>query len=619
MFKSWFNCLSRKASHYQESQILTLKYSSNRIRTLQGIQIVLISTLLLLSGCSSVFVTENDANASGIALPSSSSSEGDSDRSSRAPESSLHMDANTMFQILAAEMMVQKGQSAQAFDLIYELALKSRDAELAERAFELSMTTYDAAKIEAATLLWREVSPQAAMAWRASFLISLSQGSVELALAQWHRYHTLSEEGLDKDLLLTAQRVVNSAEPEHAIVFMHSLTQTFPDSWAAYFSLGYVADIHGQFDVALSALEKARTLQTTESEPQIVRLLAKLYLQLSSPQKGLDALEPYLKKYPEDWIVQERVARLEVQAKRYDAAEDRYENILKSVPNAYTSRLSLALLQIERNSYVQAEENLNQVLPVKGYTNVANYYLGLLHQEQKNYEKALLHFANVISDNYYLDAQLHRAEIYFSMNDMPKAIETLDLIEVEKPQDKVKVYRAKGVFYSYENKYAQAIEQYEKVLALDPEHIEVLMAQALLFYRLEQFDAYERNLKRVIELEPNEVDALNALGYFYVEKGSHYEVAESLLKKAHGLAPDNYYVLDSLGWFYFHKQNYTLAQEYLERALDVQVDDEVLIHLISTYWQQGNYAKARLLWQRYHKNFLQNKRLQSLINELEKQ
>ncbi|MGM0541571.1 MAG: tetratricopeptide repeat protein [Pseudomonadota bacterium] len=580
---------------------------------------MLISTLLLLSGCSSVFVTENDSNISGVALPSSPSVEVEDDVLSKESEPSLHIDANTMFQILAAEMMVQKGQPAQAFDLIYDLALTTRDAELAKRAFELSMTTYDVAKIEAATELWRELSPQAAMAWRASFLISLGQGSVELALEQWHRYHKLSEEGLDKDLLLTAQRVSTSVEPEYGIIFMHSLTQAFPDSWAAYFSLGYVAHVHGQLDVALGALEKARTLQTTESEPQIARLLAKLYSQSSSPQRGLDALEPYLKKYPEDWIVQERVARLEVQAKLYDEAEARYEHILKSVPDAYTSRLSLALLQIERNSYAQAEANLHQVLPIKGYTNVANYYLGLLHQEQKNYEKALLHFANVISDNYYLDAQLHRAEIYFSMNNMPKAIGVLDSIEVEKPQDKIKVYRAKGVFYSYENKYAQAIDQYEKVLAIDPEHIEVLMAQALLFYKLEQFDAYERNLKRVIELDPNEVDALNALGYFYVEKGSHYELAESLLKKAYGLAPENYYVLDSLGWFYFNKQNYALAQEYLEKALDAQIDDEVLIHLISTYWQQGKYEKARLLWQHYHKSFLQNTRLQNLINELEKQ
>ncbi len=619
MFKSWFKNSSPQASHYQESRVLTLKYSSHRTHVLQATQLVLISSLLLLSGCSSGFLAANDSNVSGVALPVTPSLEGHEGALPVLAEQLIHIDANTMFQILAAEMMVQKGQPAQAFDVIYELAFKIRDAELAERAFELSMTTYDAQKIEAATHLWREVSPQEATAWRASFLISLRQGSVELALQQWQRYHSLSKEGLDKDLLLTAQRVSTSAQPEHSIVFMQSLTETFPESWAAYFSLSYVAHVQGQRDVALVAVEKARELQTTESEPRINGLLAKVYLQLSTPQKGLEALKPYLEKYPEDWVVQERVARLEVQAKLYDAAEGRYENILKSVPDAYTSRLSLALLQIERKSYALAEVNLQQVIRAKGYMNVASYYLGLLHQEQKNNEKALLHFANVTSDNYYLDAQLHRAEIYFSLNDMAQAINVLDLIEVEKPQDKIKVYRAKGVFYSYENKYTQAVEQYEKVLAIDSGHIEVLMAQALLLYKLEQFDAYERNLKRVIELDPNEVDALNALGYFYVEKNSHHDAAESLLKKAYGLEPQSYYVLDSLGWLYFQKQDYAKAEEFLQKALSIEVDDEVLIHLISTYWKQGNQAKAKLMWEKYHEKFLKNKRLQDLIEQLEAQ
>jgi outer membrane PBP1 activator LpoA protein len=147
---------------------LTLKYSSNRTRIFQGIQLALISTLLGLSGCSAGFMTSDDSNVSGVALPSSPSLEGE-DASSRMPEHSLHVDADTMFQILAAEMMVQKGQPAQAFDLIYEVAVNTRDTELAKRAFELSIATYDADKIEAATILWREVSPDAPIAWRASF------------------------------------------------------------------------------------------------------------------------------------------------------------------------------------------------------------------------------------------------------------------------------------------------------------------------------------------------------------------------------------------------------------------------------------------------------------------
>ena len=608
---------------------MTLKYSSKRPHVIPGrssgrsfrrkfaLQLTLIGGVLFLTGCNAGLSTTNNSDVSGIALSKTPPAEQQVAGASRLVEASRPMDANTMFQILAAEMMVQRGQPAQAFDVIYELALKTQDVGLAERAFELSMSTYDTQKIEAATLLWRDVSPQAAIAWRASFLISLRQNELKQALEQWHRYHSFSKDGLEGDFLLTAQRVSTTAKPEIGIAFMQALSKDFPDTWASFFALGYVAQAHGELEVSLKALEKAQTLQTPESMAQINRLLAKLYLQLPPPEKGLESLAPYLQDNPEDWVVQERVARLEVQASRYDAAEARYQNILKTVPEAYTARLSLALLQIERKAYLKAEVNLNQVLQVDGYGNVANYYLGLLSQEQQEYGKALRYFSKVSSNNYYIDAQLHRAEIYFSMSELAKAIQVLDLIKTEQPQDKVKVYRAKGVFYSYDNQYPQAVEEFERVLQIDPGHIEVLMAQALMLYKLEAFERYERNLKRVIEQDPKEVDALNALGYFYVEKNSNLEVAEDLLNQAHALAPDSYYVLDSLGWLYFQKQEYARAEEFLKKALAIKVDDEVLIHLISTYWEMGEHSKAKAVWRKYHAGFLQNERLQLLIEELE--
>ena len=76
----------------------------------------------------------------------------------------------------------------------------------------------------------------------------------------------------------------------------------------------------------------------------------------SQPEEGIKALTPYIEKHPDDLLVQERVARLEVQAVRYDDAEKRYLQILKVEPNALTSRLSVALIQIEQNKYEQAEK-----------------------------------------------------------------------------------------------------------------------------------------------------------------------------------------------------------------------------------------------------------------------
>ncbi|NPA72345.1 MAG: tetratricopeptide repeat protein [Gammaproteobacteria bacterium] len=526
------------------------------------------------------------------------------------------LDADTMFKILAAEMMVKKGYLGQAFDVLYALAEKTGDKGLAERVFQLSVQTRSVESIERATVLWRKLSPNEAIPWRASFLLSLRHNNVPLALEQWSKYHALSQEGLEHDMLLTGQRVAASVATESALSFMKALAEQYPNYWASHYALGLVRDAKGQPAQALAALNEIKNRASKTSEQSINRLLSKIYLSLAMPEEGVAALTPYLKKYPKDWLVQERMARLEVQAERYGDAVKRYENILSSVPDAHTSRLSLALIEMEFKAFSKAENNLQKVLGKPAYQQASQYYLGLLYQAQQRYEEALLHLSQVTSETYQVDAGLHQAEIYQSQNKMQEAFRIINALTAATPAEQFKVLRAKGIFYAYEGRDAKAVEAYDEALEIDPQNIEVLLAQALVLHRLGEFEVYERNLKQVIQHAPNDVDALNALGYFYVEQGKSLDEAKQLLTKARAIEPNNYYVLDSLGWYYFMRGNYDQAATLLEQALAIQFDDEVLIHLILTYWKQRKFELAESLWQNNHKKFLENNRLQDLMHDL---
>ncbi|MCF6346383.1 MAG: tetratricopeptide repeat protein [Thiomicrorhabdus sp.] len=586
------------------------KPQQNKVRNIRWLALG-VGSLLLLTGCFQKEALISGEDSSGLVVAE------EVVPAVESKEQVIPLKAGDMYQILVAEMMALKGFEAQAFDIIFKLAYKIRSPDLAERAFQLSMKTYDAQKIEVATSLWREISPNVTTPWRASFLIALRQNDVKKALSDWERYRGLSKIPLEQDLLLAAQKVGASSPSEPGLVFMKALVKKYPDTWASYFSMGLVADAFNQFDVALDALEKARARQTEDSESKIHQFLAKLYLQNPPAERGISELEGYLKKYPKDWLVQERMARLEVQASRYDAATVRYNLILNAEPNAYTSRLSLALVQIEQKNFKQAEKNLLKVEDQKGYSDVVNYYLGLINQEMKATDKALSYFERVKLGPYYVDAQLHQAEMHFSKEAPDHAFEILNRIEGKQVRDILKVHRAKAIFYSELSQPERAIEAYNEILALAPNHMGALMNQAMLFYDLKQLDSYVANLKRVIEIDPNEADALNALGYHYAERNENLAEAEVLLQRAYELNPESYYILDSVGWLYFQKGQYALAKTYLQKALDIQMDDEVLIHMIRTHWQLGEREQARALWQKNHKDFLQNETLQGLIKALE--
>jgi len=93
-------------------------------------------------------------------------------------------------------------------------------------------------------------------------------------------------------------------------------------------------------------------------------------------------------EYDDDWLMQERYARLEVKAGFYQQAEKRYLRIIKNEPKAYTSKLSVALLRLERDDFARAEQLLKDLKEVPQYRSTALYYLGISAQEQNHLKQA---------------------------------------------------------------------------------------------------------------------------------------------------------------------------------------------------------------------------------------
>lgn len=575
---------------------------------------------LFISGCSSI---SNEQKANHQDSPATLLTQENSDDSKQTAVvgHAEQLDSRTMFNILAAEMMVQKKLPAQAFEVLYPLALKTRDPNLAERTFQVAMESFNVSNIEKATALWKEVSPKSAVAWRASFLLTLRHNEVVRALEEWDTYRSLSDESLSSELINAASKVSSTVPKESGTEFFQALTEKYPNEWASFYGLAMVSAVYRNPAVGIVAMHKAQPLLPSDDEekslPVFYNLLSQLYLMDNQPENGIKALTPYANKHPEDLLIQERIARLEVQATQYDAAEERYTKILKSQPNALTSRLSLALIQIERSKFKQAEQNLNLINENKAYQSVANYYLGVLYQESDQNKKAVQAFEKIEKGNYFLDSQLHLAEIYFSEKDITKAFAVLNKITPKNDDEKIKLLRANAIFNTAEGKFTKAISYYDKALEIEPENLEILKAESLIFYNLKEYENYEANLLTILKVNNNDVDALNALGYFYVEQKIKLDQAKVLLNKAISLEPESYYILDSLGWYYYQVKEFDKSLEYLNKAFSIKEDDEVLIHLVSAYWQNKEVNRAKSLWKKYHKNFLQNDRVQNLINELE--
>jgi len=137
------------------------------------------------------------------------------------------------------------------------------------------------------------------------------------------------------------------------------------------------------------------------------------------------------------------------------------------------------------------------------------------------------------------------------------------------------------------------------VLALKehPDSPDLLYDAAMVAEKLDKIDDAEARLRRVVELKPDDAQALNALGYTLVDRTARTSEGLVLIEKANKLAPDDPFILDSMGWALFRLGRYAEAESYLRRALKERPDAEVAAHLGEVLWAKGEHDRAKEIWQ----------------------
>ena len=179
-----------------------------------------------------------------------------------------------------------------------------------------------------------------------------------------------------------------------------------------------------------------------------------------------------------------------------------------------------------------------------------------------------------------------------------RAQEILNDLKAISP-DREEVYLTSSYFYEEEHQWDRAIKTLEEGLGKVERPVEIQFRLAMLYEKKKDREASIRHIKKVLEVDPDNPDALNFLGYTYAEGGVHLEEAEKLVRAALQAKPDSGHILDSLGWVYYKQGQYDKAVSELERAYRLMPEDgTVAEHLADAYSQQKRYREALRLYRR---------------------
>nr|WP_282567668.1 tetratricopeptide repeat protein [Devosia sp. MC532] len=187
-----------------------------------------------------------------------------------------------------------------------------------------------------------------------------------------------------------------------------------------------------------------------------------------------------------------------------------------------------------------------------------------------------------------------------NMGDREEAIRRLTNIVAINPED-IEAVAALGDLLRTDEQYLEAADAYTKALDItggeQASDWRYYYVRGIAYERAKEWPKAEADFLRALELNPDQPQVLNYLGYSWIDMDMHLDRALGMIEKAVEQQPQDGYIIDSLGWAFYKLGRLDEAVETLERSVMLLPNDpEINDHLGDAYWKIGRKNEARFQW-----------------------
>ena len=427
--------------------------------------------------------------------------------------------------------------------------------------------------------------------------------------------------------------------PERAVETATEVLELDMYNVRAYLALAEARVALGQPEEAIQALRQALL---AEPENQEVRNALNARLTSTRGRDGVVAFHAELaESYPNLKGIQELAAQHLMDAERWEQAESILSHIVSVWPDDNRSRLSLVRLWLATDQHDKAvgealsmgrrqDEfaplialSVAESLDRAGKRDAAIDMLEDLYHEAYPNENVMLALMQLLADSGEMDrAQLLLKSI--SNQDRQYFLATLLLIESlesakrfedahrlldDLPQPLVQEFERdvtymRGRLYRDQKEHDKALEAFERLIEGHqdaPERYLYYIDAGLTYQEMGRMSEAETHYRQALELNSEDADTYNTLGYFYAETHQKLDEALELIKKAVDLNPQAGHIVDSLGWVHYQRGDYEDAAAQLEEAVKLrqqEPDPVIYDHLGDAYLKLNRIDDACEAWRK---------------------
>jgi len=560
--------------------------------------IPLLRSLLFVS-LTAALVAAGDSRAQTPAEPSQAAGP------TAAPERPAAADDLTpevLYRILVGDVAMQRGDAALAARAYFEAAREARDPVLARRATEIALFARQRTLALEAAKLWQQLDPKAERARQmvASLAISGAGSDLKAELQRVLIEAAANDKSLGDAFLQLNQALAAQTDKAAAFRLVQDLARPYPNVAEAWFAIALAGYNTKLTDPAITAAATTAADRALELKPGWDRaaLIKADILAKGSPEAAIAFLKQFLATSPDERAVAGALAQVYVEQKRFSEARAIFQQLWDEEPEDREFEFAVAAISLQMKDYATAQRLLEELDKVGyGDKGVVPFYLGQLAEETKRYDEAIARYREVTEGDRAWLATLRIGAMIAKKGDIAAARSYLNGLKPESAERRVELAQAEAQILRDAGDYKTAYAVLTAALERQADSVDLLYDVAMVAEKLDRIDEVESRLKRLIELKPDNAQALNALGYTLVDRTPRTAEGLKLIEKALQIAPDDPFILDSMGWANYRLGKLDDSEKFLRRAFGDQADPEIAAHLGEVLWAKGERQRATELWQ----------------------
>jgi len=377
-----------------------------------------------------------------------------------------------------------------------------------------------------------------------------------------------------------AQNLLNDGQADAALEQYKVIADANPEDAQTYVRISEIYRRQGKFDLALDSLKKAEAM--VQDSVEVPYNIAAIYQAQGRYDEAIPIMRDLLKKS--------------------EKPDGKYSNGEKSNRAVFLERLG-SIYRDQGNNQA-ANETFREIVALGGDENIERGYQQIIDtwREAKEWQKATDAAKEAVQKlPTSRDLKMVLAAQQADMGEPDKALKDVRAM-LKGDSDDRQVYITLAQMDTRLRRFSDAEQALDKAEQLstkadDKEYVWFLRGST--FEREKRYAEAEEQFKKVLASDPDHASALNYLGYMLADQNMKLEEALEYIKRAVDLDPANGAYLDSLGWAYFRLGKYELAEDNLLKASQkINTDPTVHDHLGDLYQKTGRLKLAATHWER---------------------